>query len=199
MSPVYKEMRRTNGLHDEDGLFGELVDCFRDVGVGAASVHAPGSPTVLVLTLEALASPAWAQEASELLTSYSGLGTPPLLLPLFSTAVPFGDYIHACPEVLRDLGLLKIMFQKWPLSLHLQRVAAAHACNNPTPLPVRVGVARSIRLRAQAALLGRQNRSKTLLRHLDVEGSNSRPTTGAGVLDSQGDKESMMVVRFESV
>ena len=34
------------------------------------------------------------------------------IIPLFSTATSFADYMRACPEELKKLGLLRIMFQK---------------------------------------------------------------------------------------
>lgn len=49
------------------------------------------------------------------------------IIPLFNTALPFEDYIKACPEELKRLGLLQLFFAKWPESSHLQRAAAEHA------------------------------------------------------------------------
>jgi len=49
------------------------------------------------------------------------------LVPLFSTELPFAAYAQSCPDSLRDAGLLNIMFNKWPGSNRLRRVAAENA------------------------------------------------------------------------
>lgn len=46
---------------------------------------------------------------------------------MYSTAVPFDQYISAMPRQLRELGLLNHMFDKFPRSQLLQDAAAEHA------------------------------------------------------------------------
>lgn len=46
---------------------------------------------------------------------------------LYSTAVPFAEYIHMAPRHLKEVGLLESMYDKFPRSVELQHVAAEHA------------------------------------------------------------------------
>ena len=53
---------------------------------------------------------------------------PPPLVPLYSTQVPFFEYIDACPQRLKDLGLFEfVRFDKWPHTAELQPTATAVA------------------------------------------------------------------------
>ena len=53
---------------------------------------------------------------------------PPPLVPLASTQVPFFEYIDACPQRLKDLGLFEfVRFDKWPHTAELQPTATAVA------------------------------------------------------------------------
>ena len=78
-----------------------------------ANAMVSSRPTIVLLTLDAFASMAWVRHMCDLFES----GTP-LIIPLFSTATSFTDYMRACPEDLKRLGILKIMFQKWEASPH---------------------------------------------------------------------------------
>ena len=50
------------------------------------------------------------------------------LVPLASTQVPFFEYIDACPQRLKDLGLFEfVRFDKWPHTAELQPTATAVA------------------------------------------------------------------------
>ena len=74
------------------------------------------------------------------------------LLPFYSTAVPFDFYINNCPAELKQLGLLKIMFTKWPAAPSLQVAAATHAL---APLSIHgVGTARAVQQRARKVRRG---------------------------------------------
>ena len=49
------------------------------------------------------------------------------LVPLYSTELPFAAYMQRCPNSLHEQGLFKIMFDKWPESAKLRKVAADHS------------------------------------------------------------------------
>jgi len=46
------------------------------------------------------------------------------MIPIFSTVAEFGSYIGSCPADLMDLGIFKMMFDKWPTTPMMQEVAA---------------------------------------------------------------------------
>ena len=50
--------------------------------------------------------------------------TPPPLILLASQASAFSDYIDACPPNLKELGLFREIFEKWPTDPALQKAAA---------------------------------------------------------------------------
>ena len=99
-----------------------------------------------------------------------------VLVTLFSTAVPFGDYIGSCPTDLADLGLFSIMFDKWPTSKLMQQVSA------------RLFVSRQLQKRGSAAswhmrpLLwrkGRRRQSASMTRRKTERGALVGPAAAA--------------------
>ena len=80
----------------------------------------PGTPAVLLLCPGFFEVPALVEELQSLV-SWSPL------VPLYSTELPFAAYMQRCPNELREAGLFKIMFAKWPESDKLRKVAAEYA------------------------------------------------------------------------
>ena len=59
---------------------------------------------------------------------------PRALMPLMSTAMPYGEYARTCPPDLKDLGLFETNFDLWPESAALQptaiKIAVLHLPGN---------------------------------------------------------------------
>ena len=59
---------------------------------------------------------------------------PRALMPLMSTAMPYGEYARTCPPDLKDLGLFEANFDLWPESAALQptaiKIAVLHLPGN---------------------------------------------------------------------
>ena len=59
---------------------------------------------------------------------------PRVLMPLMSTAMPYGEYARTCPPDLKDLGLFEANFDLWPESAALQptaiKIAVLHLPGN---------------------------------------------------------------------
>jgi hypothetical protein len=59
---------------------------------------------------------------------------PRALMPLMSTAMPYGEYARTCPPDLKDLGLFEANFDLWPESAALQptaiKIAVLHIPGN---------------------------------------------------------------------
>jgi hypothetical protein len=59
---------------------------------------------------------------------------PRVLMPLMSTAMPYGEYARTCPPDLKDLGLFEVNFELWPESAALQptaiKIAVLHLPGN---------------------------------------------------------------------
>jgi len=49
------------------------------------------------------------------------------LVPLYSTACTYDEYVRTCPPDLKELGIFLLPFEKWPETASLQPVAAALA------------------------------------------------------------------------
>jgi len=49
------------------------------------------------------------------------------LIPLYSTACTYDEYVRTCPPDLKELGIFLLPFEKWPETASLQPVAAALA------------------------------------------------------------------------
>jgi len=95
----------------------QLADAF---SVPILEERHPGTPAVLLLCPGVFEAPALVEELHSLVSS-------PPLVPLYSTELPFAAYMQRCPNELRDAGLFKIMFAKWPESDKLRKVAAEHS------------------------------------------------------------------------
>ena len=52
------------------------------------------------------------------------------IINLYSTAVPFAEYIRDCPSDLASLGIFSPIYAKWPATPLMQAAAIEHACIN---------------------------------------------------------------------
>jgi hypothetical protein len=106
----------------EANVYTELIKVIcTELGLESCSERqSADSPAVIILTPGIFANSELVDELKQLLSEKPRRE----LLPFFSTAVPFGFYVNSCPEELKELGLLKIFFTKWPAAPSLQVAAA---------------------------------------------------------------------------
>ena len=70
-----------------------------------------------------------------------------VIIPIYSTSLPFSAYIELCPAQLRQAGLLSMLFHKVPP--RMQHLAVEHALNASLKQAVRSGVQRASRERQE--------------------------------------------------
>jgi len=120
----------------------QLIQGFQAAGITVVDTPTPRTPVVVLLCnaifslqgdaathapVDTLGSPLL-DELVDLLAMRKHFTSRTRIVPLYSTAAPFDDYLSLCPEALKERGLFTMMFNKWPsTSAELQPVAAAHA------------------------------------------------------------------------
>ena len=139
------------GAPEGASIYDQLASELQALGATVYSKppHPPGAWFILFLCPGAFADPVLVEEFSALLRTGvpegSAAATAPSptdmessptnmadlpshdrsqIVALFSTALPFGDYIGSAPSDLSELGIFAIMYDKWPLSQLMQTISA---------------------------------------------------------------------------